>query len=161
MSPERRKVIIWTNAGLLSIGTLGTNFSSILNRNSNIFEDNAIENVVWKMVAIFSRPQCVSLQVLIPYTRHNLTNDTEVTEAFYFTLFQDFISFVYLHWADYSGSAFLSITMTSKWSRWRLKSPTSRLFAQSFFGGKIKEKKLRVTGLFEGNPLVTGGLPSQ
>ena len=30
LSPDRRQAIIWTNAGLLLIGHLGTNFSEIL-----------------------------------------------------------------------------------------------------------------------------------
>ena len=30
LSPGRRQAIIWTNAGILSIGPLGTNFSEIL-----------------------------------------------------------------------------------------------------------------------------------
>ena len=30
LSPVRRQAIIWTNAGLLSIGTLGANFIEIL-----------------------------------------------------------------------------------------------------------------------------------
>ena len=30
LSPERRQAIIWTNAGILLIGPLGTNFSEIL-----------------------------------------------------------------------------------------------------------------------------------
>ena len=30
LSPGRRKAIIWTNAGILLIGPLGTNFSEIL-----------------------------------------------------------------------------------------------------------------------------------
>ena len=30
LSPDRRQAIIWTNAGILSIGPLGTNFSEIL-----------------------------------------------------------------------------------------------------------------------------------
>ena len=30
LSPERRQAIIWTNAGILLIGTLGTNFTEIL-----------------------------------------------------------------------------------------------------------------------------------
>ena len=29
LSPGRRQAIIWTNVGVLSIGTLGTNFSEI------------------------------------------------------------------------------------------------------------------------------------
>ena len=30
LSPERRQPIIWTNAGILLIGPLGTNFNEIL-----------------------------------------------------------------------------------------------------------------------------------
>ena len=57
---RRRQAIIWTNAGISLIGTLGTNLSDFFNRNSHIFiQENAFENVVWKMAAIFSRPQCV------------------------------------------------------------------------------------------------------
>ena len=54
LSPGRRQAIIWTNAGILLIGPLGTNFSEIL-----IIQENAFQNVVWKMAAILSRPQCV------------------------------------------------------------------------------------------------------
>ena len=42
---------------------------------------------------------------------------------------------------------------------WRLKSTTSRLFAQLFVQEQIKNIKL--TGLCEGNPPLTGGFPSQ
>ena len=51
---------IWTNAGILLIGPLGTRVQWNFNRNSNIFiQENAFENVVWKMVTILSRHQCV------------------------------------------------------------------------------------------------------
>ena len=36
LSPDRRQAIIWTNAGILLIGTIGTNFSEILSE-INIF----------------------------------------------------------------------------------------------------------------------------
>ena len=36
-------------------------------------------------------------------------------------------------------NARLCITMTSKWARWRLKSPASRLFTQPFIQAQIKE----------------------
>ena len=49
LSPGRRQAIIWTKAGILLIGPLGMNFSEF-NRNSNI-QENAVENVVWKMVS--------------------------------------------------------------------------------------------------------------
>ena len=45
-----------------------------------------------------------------------------------------------------------SITLTSLWPRWRLKSPASRLFTQSFIQGRSKKtSKLCVTGLCAGN----------
>ena len=44
------------------IGTLGKKFWWNLNRNLHIFiQENAFENVVWKMAAILSRPQSQSL----------------------------------------------------------------------------------------------------
>ena len=57
LSPGRRQTIIWTNAGILIIGSLGTNF---LNLNSKIvIQENAFESVVWKMAAILPWPQYV------------------------------------------------------------------------------------------------------
>ena len=47
------------NARILLSGSIGTNFSEIL-FNSNIFiQENVSKNVVCKMVAILSQPQCV------------------------------------------------------------------------------------------------------
>ena len=58
--PGQRQAIIWTNAGILLIGPLGTNFSKI-DRNSNIsIEENSFENVVCGKAAILSPPQCVN-----------------------------------------------------------------------------------------------------
>ena len=62
LSPGRCQAIIWTNAGILLIGPLGTNFSEIL-IDIDTFSFKKItwddENVVWKITAILSRPQCV------------------------------------------------------------------------------------------------------
>ena len=60
LSPCRRQAIIWTNAGILLIGRLGTNFGEILIE-IYIFslKKNAFENIFWEMSAILSRPQCV------------------------------------------------------------------------------------------------------
>ena len=61
LSPGRRQAIIRTNAGILLIRPLGTNFSENFNPNSNIFiQVNAFENVVCEKAAILSRPQCVN-----------------------------------------------------------------------------------------------------
>ena len=50
----RCQVIIWNNAGLLSIRLEGTYFSEI--------QLNTFENVISKMAAILSRPQCIDKQ---------------------------------------------------------------------------------------------------
>ena len=52
--PSRRQTIIWTNARILLIGPLGTNFSEIL----IAIQENAFESIVWHMASILSRPQC-------------------------------------------------------------------------------------------------------
>ena len=51
LPPGRRQAIIWTNAGILLIGPLGTNFS----RNLNIFiKKKCIWKYLWQMAAILS-----------------------------------------------------------------------------------------------------------
>ena len=55
--PGRRQAIIWTNAGILLIEPLGTNFSEIL-IGIQIF---SFKKMRWKMAAILSRPQCVNI----------------------------------------------------------------------------------------------------
>ena len=45
---------------------IGNKFQWNFNLNSNIFiQENAFDNVVWKMVAILSRPQCVNWYLII------------------------------------------------------------------------------------------------
>ena len=62
LSLRRHQAIIWTNAGVLLNGPLGTNFSEILDCNSYIFiQQNAFENAVYEMVSISSQPQCVKM----------------------------------------------------------------------------------------------------
>ena len=59
LSPGRRQAIIWNSDGILLIGPLETIFNEDL---IEIFiQDNAIENVVWKMAAILSRLQYVNV----------------------------------------------------------------------------------------------------
>ena len=59
LSPGRRQVIIWTNAGILLIGPSGTNFSEILIEILIFIQENAFESVC-EMAAILSRPQCAN-----------------------------------------------------------------------------------------------------
>ena len=54
LSPVRRQAIIWNNAGLLSIGPMGTNFSKIRIANLSFFiQENAFENVVCQIGGYF------------------------------------------------------------------------------------------------------------
>ena len=57
LSPGWRQTIIWTNANW----TPGNKFQWNLIQDLYIFiQDNAFENVVWKMAAKLSQPQCVN-----------------------------------------------------------------------------------------------------
>ena len=59
--PFQHQAIMWTDAGILLIWPLETNFSEILNKIHTFFiQENAFENVILKMAAILSRPQCVN-----------------------------------------------------------------------------------------------------
>ena len=61
-----------------------------------------------------------------------------------------------------TSMVWLSITVTSQWARWRLKSPASRLFTLPLIQAQIKKtSKLRVIGLCAGNSPVTGEFPAQ
>ena len=58
LSLARHQAIIWISAEILLIGHLRTNFSEIL---IEIFiQENAFENVVWKIATILYRPQYVN-----------------------------------------------------------------------------------------------------
>ena len=61
LSPGRRQAIIWTNAGILLIRTLGTNFSEILSE-IHIF---SFKKIHLKMSSGKRRPFCLGLNVLI------------------------------------------------------------------------------------------------
>ena len=59
LSPGRRQAIIWTDAGILLIGPLGTHFSEILIEIHAISFMKMQENVIWKLATVLSPPQCV------------------------------------------------------------------------------------------------------
>ena len=52
---NRRQAIIWNNAGLLSIGHLRTHFNEMYQNKQLLIHENASENIVSEMAAIFSR----------------------------------------------------------------------------------------------------------
>ena len=61
LSPERRQANIWTNAGILLIGTLGTNSSEILSE-IHIF---SFKKMPLKMASAKWRPFCLGLNGLM------------------------------------------------------------------------------------------------
>ena len=76
LSPGRRQAIIWTNVGILSIEYLGTNISEILIKiRSFSLKEKAFENVVRKMGAILSRPQCVNTCIGLKQLGWHFPND--------------------------------------------------------------------------------------
>ena len=60
LSPGRRQAIIWNNAGLLSIGLLGTNFSEILIEILTF----SFKKMRLKVSSAKRRPFCLGLNVL-------------------------------------------------------------------------------------------------
>ena len=60
LSPGRRQAIIWTNAGILLIGTLGTNFSEILFKCHSF----SFKKMHMKILSGKWRPSCLGLNVL-------------------------------------------------------------------------------------------------
>ena len=61
LSPGRRQAIIWTNAGILLIGTIGTNFSEILIE----IQTFSFKKLCLKVSSAKWRPFCLSLNVLM------------------------------------------------------------------------------------------------
>ena len=62
LSPGRRQAIIWTNAGILLIGPLGTNFSE----NLIGIQTFSFKKMPLKMSSAKWRPFCLGLNVLMP-----------------------------------------------------------------------------------------------
>ena len=63
LSPSRRQAIIWTNAGMLLIGPLGTNFGVFLIGIQILHWRKCISK--WKLAFILFRPQCVNLEDIL------------------------------------------------------------------------------------------------
>ena len=60
LAPDRRQAIIWTNAGMLSLGHLGTNFSEIVIEILAL----AFKKMHLKIPSAKSRPSCLTINVL-------------------------------------------------------------------------------------------------
>ena len=63
LAPDRRQAIIWTNAGILLIGPLGTNFSEIFSEIEIL--TFSFEKMRLKVSSAKWRPFCLGLNVLM------------------------------------------------------------------------------------------------
>ena len=61
--------ITWTNTDILSVGSLGTNFSDVQRKYGNLFQANAFKNVVCKMSAILHRSEWANITILFIVTQ--------------------------------------------------------------------------------------------
>ena len=88
LSLGRRQAIIWTNVGILLIGTLRNKLQWNFNRNSDIsIQENAFESVVCEMAAFLSRPQCVnSIPALVQVMACRPPGDRPLSEQMMFSL---------------------------------------------------------------------------
>ena len=99
----RRPAIIWTNAGILLIGTLGTNFSEILCK---------IHTFSF-MTTILSRPQCVKNTLSLYYKQ---THTDSVISGNLWNIMQTLISFyaMYIIFNPWSTSFFIQFFIKGK-----------------------------------------------
>ena len=103
--------IIWTSAGILLSVPLRTKLSEIFIENHAF----SFKKMNWNKSSGKWRPFCLGLYVLISCRGMQVLSEELFVLSRYF------------------------ITMTSQWMGWRLKSPASRLFTQSFIRTQIKE----------------------
>ena len=82
LSPGRRQAIIWTNAGILLIGTLGTNFSEVLIK----LHSFSFKKMHMKMSSGKWRPSCLGLNMLNTVIRvsakHSMCISRYTTKAY-------------------------------------------------------------------------------
>ena len=71
LSPGRRQAIIWTNAGILLIGPLGTNFSEILIKIITF----SFKKMYLKMSSAKRQPFCLGLNVLTWWNQVSMVKD--------------------------------------------------------------------------------------
>ena len=107
LSPERRQAIIWTNAGILLIGPLATNFSEIL------IEIHAFsfKKMHLKMSSAKWRQFCLGLNVLNTFSE-NIKRFLEiVTMVMYYTH--------HINWGNIMTSCIIDngLWQTSQWQK--------------------------------------------
>ena len=105
LSPGRRQAIIWTNVGILLIGSLGTNVSEI----SIEILTFSFKQIHFKVSSATWRPFCVCLSVLTSYQRIHIMLKWLTTNYIipYFFL-SDVIFVGQIHWVSMEPKAYCS-----------------------------------------------------
>ena len=93
LSPGRRQAIIWTNAGILLIRTLGTNFNEI----SSEIRASSFKKMHFKMSSAKWRPFCLGLNVL---THYGLVTPYDNTRLGQHWLWQWLVAFNVKKWSE-------------------------------------------------------------
>ena len=95
LSPGRRQAIIWTNAGILLIGPLGTNFSEILIE----IHTFSFKKIDWKMWSGKWRPSCLGLNVLKIHqiNRSGVWFLYAILRQWYYNMFHTILGLVIIH----------------------------------------------------------------
>ena len=90
LSPGRRQAIMWTNAGILLIGTLGTNFNEILSE----IHTFSFKKMYLKISFAKWRPFCLGLNVLSDSTASlSLVNEGHFSTKIHTSAYAVFIWF--------------------------------------------------------------------
>ena len=110
LSPERRQAIIWTNAGILLIGTLGTNFSEILIECHSF----SVKKMHMKISSGKWRPFCLGLNVLKCFTLRLIHLPLDKMGAISQTIFSDAFSWMksFVFWLKSRWNLFLGVQLT-------------------------------------------------
>ena len=85
LSPARRQAIRWTNAGILLIGPLGTNFSEILIG----IQAFSFTKMHFKMLSAKWRPFCLSPNVLTLNMQNTFEKDLLIQQIQYHGITQN------------------------------------------------------------------------
>ena len=152
LSPDRRQAIIWTNAGLLSMGPLRIYF----NENFIKIQQFSLKKMHVTISSAKWRPSCLGLK----YTVCMIQKILVIIMTQYYTQHHTGKSRIRIVWYDKESRLSLQLRHNERdgvSNHQRLDCLLNRLFRRR----SKKISNLRVTGLCEGNSSVTGEFPSQ
>ena len=108
LSPGRRQAIIWTSAGILLIGPLGTNFNEIFIE----IHTFSFKKIHLKMSSGKWRPFCLGLNV----DEMAAISQMKFTDAFLWM--KSFVFWLKFHWTCWSLFLRVQLTIYQHWFRW-------------------------------------------